>query len=796
MLNMKFTSMNKIASFFYLLLLTTTATFAQISGTVFRDFNGNGVKDANEPLVQGLTVNAYLANGVTTCGTTTTTGGAAPNYTLSGCGTAAVRVEFILPATGICVQSGIDFSSFSGTDNATSVQFVSGNSTDVNFSLHNPEDYNQGATDISVFIPCYISGDPLVAGDAANGDWLVGFPYNNGSTGAVPNENSTTVPSQKVNGAVIGATWGIAYSKQAKKVFTSAFLKRHVGLGKLGSGGIYMLEPTATSFNVTEFYDLDNNGHRTRAAVSAPVYGEGTSYSIAADNSTISYLGTNDPLTGKPVGLGVIGTNTQRGLTSNPLDPSYDPATFGQIAKVGLGDIDISDEGKFLFVMNLYSKKVFRLELNSANNPTSVVNVTSYDIPATTCVNGEYRPFGLKFFRDKLYIGVVCNGENDGTITDLNASVFEMTNPTTTATFNTSPLLNIPLNFTRDDYWEPWINDSNDPNPSPILSDIEFSDNGDMILGFMDRSGHQWGEQNRRFLKTETTSYSYSTEGDILIAGLNCNTATFVLENNGSIASGNGSNLSGNNNNINQGPGGKEFFNDDSPNGDPHKETVIGSLAVLKGQGAVFMAAFAIFSGGGNSGDAGTIKLSTINGGYIPNSGYKLYNRPVVGIFAKANGLGDVELSGIEAPIEIGNRIWKDTDSDGVQDANEAGIDGVEIELVEAGSVVATATSANGGQWYFNSSNVNGGLKANTNYVIRVRTTLNTGSLAGCIAYTVKDAPTGGMQDSGDSDVGTDGTISYRTGSFGENNHTLDIGLVSPPPCPTPNCLGVTVIKN
>jgi hypothetical protein len=24
-----------------------------------------------------------------------------------------------------------------------------------------------------------------------------------------------------------------------------------------------MLEPTATSFNVTEFYDLDNNGHRT-----------------------------------------------------------------------------------------------------------------------------------------------------------------------------------------------------------------------------------------------------------------------------------------------------------------------------------------------------------------------------------------------------------------------------------------------------------------------------------------------------------------------------------------------------
>lgn len=137
---------------------------------------------------------------------------------------------------------------------------------------------------------------------------------------------------------------------------------------------------------------MDANGHRTRAAASAPPYGEGTgkSYSIAS-NSIVTYLGSPMPLTGA-AGLGVIGTNAERGLSTDPLIPTYDPAAFDQIGKVGLGDIDISDYGKFLFVMNLYSRKIFRLELNNASNPTSVVNVTSYDVPATTCTGGDMAP--------------------------------------------------------------------------------------------------------------------------------------------------------------------------------------------------------------------------------------------------------------------------------------------------------------------------------------------------------------------------------------------------------------------
>ena len=761
--------------------LTTSSVSAQITGSVFRDFNGNGTKDTNEPLVQGITINAYnVAN--TLCGTTTSAGSAAPNYSLTGCGTAAVRVEFLVPSTGICANSGIDYSALGGAVYGSSVQFVNGNSTNVNFALQNPVDYNTGSPGVNVYIPCYVNGDPLPASSASGASaWFVGYPYTNSG-------GSTLKPSQMLDGSIIGATWGVAYSKQANKIFASALLKRHVGLGTLGSGGIYMLTPTATSFTATSFYNLDANGHRTRADPTAPAYGQGTSYSIAS-NSIITYLGSNDPLTGKPSGLGVIGTNTERGLATNPVTPNYDPAAFDQVGKVGLGDIEISDDGKYLFVMNLYSRKVFRLELNNANNPTAVISVTSYNIPVTACTNGEYRPFGLKFFRNKLYVGVVCSGENGGTIADLKASVYELTNPTASATFNTNALINVPLDYARPwgDDWEVWTNNSDvaglsDQNhPTPLLSGIEFTDRGDMVMTFTDRSGHQWGHNNRKFLQITTTSVAYSSRGDVLIAGLNCSTGVFTLENNGSFTTTNGATLTGSHTGITvsgadaniQGPGGKEFFYDASNVGDPHQETVMGAVAVVKGLGEVFLPAYAITS---EPNDAGSMRLSTTNGDYMPNSAYVLYNGTYQGVTGKANGLGDVELSANSSPIEIGNRVWSDTNSNGIQDAGEAGIDGVTVLLFEGTTQVGTATTANGGQYYFTNSNVTGGVKINTNYEIRI-------ALAQAPLSTLSPTITDVSSNSSDL-IDNDGIASganaikaFTTGSAGQNSHSYDFGF-------------------
>ncbi|MBK9461266.1 MAG: hypothetical protein IPN94_17990 [Sphingobacteriales bacterium] len=72
--------------------------------------------------------------------------------------------------------------------------------------------------------------------------------------------------------------------------------------------------------------------------------------------------------------------------------------------------------------------------------------------------------------------------------------------------------------------------------PQPILSDIEFNDRGDLIMDFMDRAGHQFGLQNRKFLTNiATTLVADVISGDILIAGYNCNTGSYGIENNGSV---------------------------------------------------------------------------------------------------------------------------------------------------------------------------------------------------------------------------------------------------------------------
>lgn len=90
---------------------------------------------------------------------------------------------------------------------------------------------------------------------------------------------------------------------------------------------------------------MDANGHRTRAGAGAPAYGNSSSFQISGpNNNLITYLGPTDPASGAPEGLGVVGVNGAGGrdLPAVATDASYDPAAFGQVGKVGLGGIDIS----------------------------------------------------------------------------------------------------------------------------------------------------------------------------------------------------------------------------------------------------------------------------------------------------------------------------------------------------------------------------------------------------------------------------------------------------------------------
>jgi hypothetical protein len=187
----------------------------------------------------------------------------------------------------------------------------------------------------------------------------------------------TTSPAQRTMPIrFVGNSYGLAYSKQSGKLFTSATVKRHFGLGPLGTGGIYILDTalgTPASAASVQFFNMDANGHSTRNNASgAPAYGAGTSFQVT-NASSFTFLGAIDPVTTYPAGFGVMGTNVQRGLTGNPATSSFDVAAFAQVGALGLGDMDISDDGTQLYVTNLYNRRIYRLTLNSAANPTSVI---------------------------------------------------------------------------------------------------------------------------------------------------------------------------------------------------------------------------------------------------------------------------------------------------------------------------------------------------------------------------------------------------------------------------------------
>lgn len=837
--------MKNLSTFLVVMLCTiySVNSIAQTTGTVFRDYNGNGTRQTVspnlEPLVAGIIVNAYNSIDVLVASYKTTSA-SAPNFSIPLTGSTyngtpgsntgsvntgvAVRLEFIIPATGACgLNPNIDYSSANGSAYGSSVRFISGGATTVNYAINNPNDF-VSTTNPMVYISRYTNGNPLGGGNSGTSNWFLGFPYN--TTG-------TTTPTLTLNGTTIGSTWGVAYSKQAGKVFTAAFLKRHAGLGVLGSGGIYMLTPTATSFTVNNFYDMDavaNLGaYRTRAdaAAAPPAYGVGTSFSLNGANTIATYLGSVDAASGQPVGLGVIGSNNpNRGLPATNTTANWDPAAFDQVGKVGLGDLEISDDGNYLFVINLYDRKVYRLQLNSASNPTSVVAVTSYSLPTVTVTNGVLRPFGAKFYRGKLYVGAVATAENGGTAANLNAYVFELTNATGAASFTATPVVNYPLNYvkggamtwTTPDYgiqWYPWskqtdltVGSGTDRTyPTPVLSNIEFDERGDMIMSFFDRGGHQYGEDNYQNLATSTTIMRYAVGGDILMAGSNCD-GTFTLENNGAYTSSNGTSYNSGASNS-QGPGNSEFFKGDTYT-TFHSETSLGTLAYLPGSAEVYIGTMdpqAVNTGG-------TKRLSMSNGTEVAGSPYELTGSSIAG-FGKAIGLGDIEFFGGTPPIEIGNRIWNDTNGDGIQNPGETGISGVTLELVDAsgnpvdsdpgtaGIQSTFVTTDASGNWYLTSAtgtdatgiNYGVALLPNTSYKVKLATGAGDdwdpaanggaggpragGQLVG-FSLTKTNSIGNGALDLSDNDaamVSSIPEISITLGNYGQNNHNLDIGF-------------------
>jgi hypothetical protein len=223
-----------------------------------------------------------------------------------------------------------------------------------------------------------------------------------------------------------------------------------------------------------------------------------------------------------------------------------------------------------------------------------------------------------------------------------------------------------------------------------------------------------------------------------------------------------------------------------------------GGIAILQGYGVMSTSTDAVVRKTDgtfldNVAAAGVQLYDFTSGNY--KGGYDVYYRgnSQASAFAKASGVGDVEILCNVAPLEIGNRIWNDKDKDGIQDAGEIGIANITVELYDGTTLVGTTTTDVNGNWYFNESNVPDGsvdvgtqlgVQPNKSYSIGIgNADWSAGNGLGDLAnleLTNANATSTGLQDVSDSDaliVNSIPTITYTTGNYGENNHTLDMGF-------------------
>ncbi len=244
-----------------------------------------------------------------------------------------------------------------------------------------------------------------------------------------------------------------------------------------------------------------------------------------------------------------------------------------------------------------------------------------------------------------------------------------------------------------------------------------------------------------------------------------------------------------------------ELIDDHTMTTGEHPENDMGSLAILPGSGELLTPATV-----GNmiegirtynidvTGTAARSVLPVRYYGVNQMSASLALGNP----FGKMGGLGDIELLSQAAPIEIGNRIWLDTNSNGIQDAGENGIPGVSVELRSGASVIATATTAADGAYYFSSAtgtdtaSIKYGLtqlQPNTAYTVKFPTSVEVSGTT--YNLTTANAGSNRLIDSNAAATGDVVVNASDIPTSGANNHSFDVGYSSAPP-PT----GCTTITN
>jgi hypothetical protein len=406
--------------------------------------------------------------------------------------------------------------------------------------------------------------------------------------------------------------------------------------------------------------------------------------------------------------------------------------------------------------------------------------------------------------------------------------------------------------------WKGWTNNhaaiaaipettssSNIAYPQPILSDIEILSDGSFVVGLMDRFTMQMGANNIRPTEMSVTLpwqgslFEANVTGDTVLL---CKTGatTWVQEASTTLSDSQqaggcvGVTTVGGQTHqsaprpflgtfVNQDyqPSNKgylQFFDDNVCGGSQrldgltwmrdicsqvvlinHLQTSQGGLAVWPLSGAQELVTSAMDPD--NSVYTGGVRwYDTANGDTKWGTVFTVGSDDATVSFRKSASMGDVEILCDQAPVQIGNRVWIDTNGNGIQDPEETPVAGVAVRLYDtAGTILlGTAVTNAQGQYYFSSNlteaaagngdHLGGGLTAGQSYKIRLDRPEDYAAGGPLSGYQLTQATATSPATSLDTSVDSNATtvsnypeIAVAAVFVGVNNHTYDVGFVQAP---------------
>lgn len=805
--------MNKLISLkilIFFLFIQIGIAQANISGQVFTDFNLNGIVDSTgsmQNFAKTLAINTAIdqgMSGITVEASCVTSSGSSHFSAVTDAqGKFSIATPNVVEGSHNCLlklkglPEGYSVGSQSSNNANVLTQFVSPNATEVQFAVKQAITYCQNNPDLAT--SRYAMGQqtpnaPFAGNNALTN--LFGFPYHSGAKGApgsaptgynTPLETDTAVKKLALV-KQMGSVFGLGWHSPSKSIFAAAYMKAWTGFGPGGTGAIYRVRLDKTVPSTEIYADLNQIFPAT-----PPTAGDDPYLSGVFSSADPGYVQIAD---------GSQATQSSYIASGNSTRDNQDGQINNAVTKVGFGDLDVSLDKQAIFTINFANRELYILPIqDTALSAADASRIQHYPVPfADTCKAdgvGHYDKlaFGLGEYQGAVYVGTRCDTGSSPLFElrrfDLAKQAFD-TNPSMSylATNDVYGVYNLPP------------------------ADLVFDAQGNITLGL-------------RIAVEMTGNSSYGALRRVCLQ--DAAQHLWVMENNGACGgvSTAGANQAG------TGPGEGRYFFEEYPldQSSTYARASYGGVAQIPG----FLEAantvgdpFRYYEAGvawvdlglGNSSTAGQRNRSY---GFYQGRGYT-DSTPLNG---KNAALGDLEVLCDSAPVEMGNRVWQDSNNNGIQDAGEAPIAGVKVELfaekVELDTATPLATALTDSQGYYLFSNdmrgypstgnnapndttgANGGfdttdmqggrassnsqkfglsaLQANNNYQIVIRNAEGASQQAPLHALKLSPAKQGAdAERDSDANLLSNNAISQVTTISESNNHALDFGFNTPIP--------------